>query len=151
MTEQPSGAGTTAVIVVGHAGYAQGAVEGAQMILGERKDLHAIGMQPDQEPDEVVDQVRAIAEPVFDGDGGTVLLLADLFGGSPANAVAAAFLRDPRVHLVTGVNLPMLLETLIRSGSAGASGDDLVQTAVQAGTQGVIDAGSRLRPSSPPD
>jgi len=71
-----------------------------------------------------------------------VLLLADLFGGSPTNAVAAAYLREEDVDLVSGCNLPMLMETLLKRSRRDV---DLMRTALEAGITGVVDVGARVR------
>ena len=65
-----------------------------------------------------------------------MLLLADLFGGSPANAVAAAFLRDDDVEMVTGLSLPMVLEVSNRRKKAGRDLVALKKYAVAAATAG---------------
>lgn len=126
------------VVLAGHAGFAAGALDAVEMILGPQDGVHAVGLTPDQDPGEVV---SAVAEAT-DGHPGRVLLLTDLLGGSPGNALAAAFLADERFELLAGVNLPMLLELLTKRGRDGV---DLVRAALDAGGAGVVDVGDRLR------
>jgi mannose/fructose-specific phosphotransferase system component IIA len=71
-----------------------------------------------------------------------VLVLIDLFGGTPGNA-AALGLRDRSYAVVSGVNLPMLLEVLL-SRSSGISVKELVDIALQAGQSSIIDVGARF-------
>jgi PTS system mannose-specific IIA component len=129
------------VVLVGHGGFPQGVLDGAELILGPQEGFHAVGLSPDQEPEAVVDEVRGLREG---SSGSPMLLLADLFGGSPANAVAAAFLRDADVELVTGLNLPMVLEVSNRRKKAGGDLGALKGYAVSAGTAGVVDVGEKL-------
>jgi PTS system mannose-specific IIA component len=129
------------VVLVGHGGFPQGVLDGAELILGPQEGFHAVGLSPDQEPEAVVDEVRGLREG---SSGSPMLLLADLFGGSPANAVAAAFLRDADVELVTGLNLPMVLEVGNRRKKAGGDLGALKGYAVAAGTAGVVDVGEKL-------
>jgi PTS system mannose-specific IIA component len=129
------------VVLVGHGGFPQGVLDGAELILGPQEGFHAVGLSPDQEPEAVVDEVRGLREG---SSGSPMLLLADLFGGSPANAVAAAFLRDADVELVTGLNLPMVLEVSNRRKKAGGDLGALKGYAVAAGTAGVVDVGEKL-------
>ena len=63
-------------------------------------------------------------------------------GGSPANAVGLLALRDPDVHLVAGLNLPMVLEVLT---SVVPTAAELAAVAERAGRDGVIDVAARLR------
>lgn len=130
------------VVLVGHGGLARGVLDAAEMILGTQRDVHALDLGPAQDPAEVAAAAREAARPALEREEGEVLVLADLFGGSPANALAAAFLDEPRAHLITGLNVPMLLAILTGTGA------DLADAAVRAGREGVIDAGARLRQRS---
>lgn len=127
------------VVLVGHGGFPQGVLDGAELILGPQEGIHAVGLSPDQDPSAVVEQVRALWTP-----GSAMLLLVDLFGGSPGNAVATAFLREDDVEMVTGLNLPMLLEVSNRRKKAGGDVAALKEYALSAGTGGVVDVGERL-------
>ena len=102
--------------------------------------MHAVGLSPDQDPDSVVVLVRGLRDA---GDV-PILLLVDLFGGSPGNAVATAFLREPGVEVVTGVNLPMVLEVATRRNKAGRDVSALKGYAVAAATAGIVDVGEKL-------
>lgn len=127
------------VVLVGHGGFPQGVLDGAELILGPQEGMHAVGLSPDQDPSAVVERVRELR------GGSPLLLLVDLFGGSPGNAVATAFLRDTDVEMVTGLNLPMVLEVSNRRRKAGGDVAALASYAVAAGTAGVVDVGAKLR------
>jgi mannose/fructose-specific phosphotransferase system component IIA len=130
------------VVLVGHGGFPQGVLDGAELILGPQEGMHAVGLTPDQDPSAVVDQVRELrgAGP----EPGPMLLLVDLFGGSPGNAVASAFLREDDVEMVTGLNLPMVLEVGNRRRKAGRDVAALKGHAMAAGSAGVVDVGEKL-------
>jgi mannose/fructose-specific phosphotransferase system component IIA len=132
---------TALVVLVGHGGFPQGVLDGAELILGPQEGMHAVGLSPDQDPSTVVDSVRRLRE---DAGGAPMLMLVDLFGGSPGNAVAAAFLREEGVEAVTGLNLPMVLEVSNRRRKAGRDVAALKRYAVSAGTAGVVDVGEKL-------
>jgi mannose/fructose-specific phosphotransferase system component IIA len=133
--------GPALVVLVGHGGFPQGVLDGAELILGPQEGFHAVGLSPDQEPDAVVEEVRRLREG---RSGVPMLLLVDLFGGSPGNAVAAAFLRDEDVEMVTGLSLPMVLEVSNRRKKAGPDVAALKGYAVSAGTAGIVDVGKKL-------
>lgn len=128
------------VVLVGHGGLPQGVLDGAEMILGPQEGIHAVGLSPEQAPDAVVEAVRRLRGE----GGGSLLLLVDLFGGSPGNAVGAAFLREPGVAMVTGLSLPMVLEVAGRRRKAGSDVAELAGYAVSAGTAGIVDVGEKL-------
>jgi mannose/fructose-specific phosphotransferase system component IIA len=143
VSETGAGTGTALalVVLVGHGGFPQGVLEGAELILGPQEGLHAVGLSPDQEPDAVVEEVRRLRQG---RSGAPMLLLVDLFGGSPGNAVATAFLRDHDVEMVTGLSLPMVLEVSNRRKKAGPDVAALKEYALSAGTAGIVDVGEKL-------
>lgn len=129
----------TVVVLVGHGGFPRGVLDGAELILGPQEAMYAVGLSPDQDPSAVVEEVGALRRA-----GTPMLLLVDLFGGSPGNAVAAAYLREDDVELVTGLNLPMVLEVSNRRRKAGRDVAALKAYAVSAGAAGIVDVGEKL-------
>jgi len=61
------------------------------------------------------------------GDGEGVLVLTDMFGGTPAN-LGLPFLAEQQVEVITGVNLPMLLKLATSRGSGLAAAAELATT-----------------------
>jgi len=132
---------TVPVILVGHGGYPDGVRDATEMILGEQPRVVAVSLPPNGSIEQLADEVRAAVDRLTDGDGGA-LVLADLLGGSPANAVGLLALRDPALHVVSGLNLPMVLEVLTNTADTAA---ELAGVAERAGRDGVIDVAARLR------
>jgi PTS system mannose-specific IIA component len=134
---------TIPVILVGHGGYPAGVRDAVEMILGEQSNVATVALPPDGGTEQVAEQVGAAVGLLrgTDEDRGA-LVLADLMGGSPANAVGLLALRDPALHLVAGLNLPMALEVLT-SGAGTAA--ELAAVAEGAGRGGIVDVGARLR------
>ena len=73
------------VIVVSHGSYARGLVDTAQMIAGEQEDLEAFGLEPEESVDTLREKIRESIEQTSEGE--EVLILTDLFYGSPFNTV----------------------------------------------------------------
>lgn len=103
------------VVVVTHGQLAAELVNSAEMIVGDLPHFTAvsIGWHDDVEhaKDEIaraVERVRASAGASADAAVTGVLLLTDMFGGTPAN-LAVTFVSET-VEVVTGVNLPMLIK-----------------------------------------
>jgi PTS system mannose-specific IIA component len=108
MTER-SGPG---VVVVTHGQLAAELLNAAEMIVGDLPAYVAVSIGWH---DDVTVAHAAIAAAIARVDSGTgVLILTDMFGGTPSN-LGLAFLEAGRIEVVTGVNLPMLI-TLARSG-----------------------------------
>jgi mannose PTS system EIIA component len=95
------------VVVVTHGQLATELVNAAETIAGDLPGFAAvsIGWHEDTE-----DARGEIAQAIARVDrGGGVLILTDMFGGTPAN-LAMSFLAEGRVEVLTGVNLAMLIK-----------------------------------------
>ena len=107
------------VVVVTHGQLATELVNAAEMIVGDLPQFTAVSIGWH---DEVNDARQDIAQAIdrVRGDGG-VLLLTDMFGGTPSN-LAITFLETDRVEVITGVNLPMLMKLASLSTSSDLLG-----------------------------
>lgn len=72
-------------------------------------NLAHLAVSKADDPDDVLERARRICESIDDGSG--VLLLTDIFGGTPSN-VANRLIQPGRIEAVAGVNLPMLVRAL---------------------------------------
>ena len=98
-----------AILLVSHGTYATAMLDTARMILGPQEQAEAVGLTADESPD----QLRAELVRAMESFQGTELLvLTDITSGTPFNTVVALSGQYPFRHL-TGVNLPLLIETLI--------------------------------------
>lgn len=132
---------TVPVIFVGHGGYAGGVRDAVEMILGEQSRLGTVELPPNGSTEQVTADVSAELDRLG-AAGGEALVLADLMGGSPANAVGALAMANPGLQVVSGLNLPMALEVLTSVADGAA---ELASVAASAGRDGVIDVAARLR------
>jgi mannose PTS system EIIA component len=129
------------VVFVGHGDYAAGVRDAAEMILGPQEHVAVVALQPDGSTEGVTADVEAVLDRLGT-TGHEALVLADLMGGSPANAVAALALQHDNLQLVSGLNLPMALEVLTSVEETAAA---LAEVALTAGQGGVLDVAARLR------
>ena len=109
------------VVVVSHGQLATELVNSAEMIVGDLPNFAAVSIGWHEDVDHAREAIGlAIARVrASSGEGGepmNVLVLADMFGGTPAN-LAVTFV-TPDVEVITGVNLPMLIK-LARPQKAG--------------------------------
>jgi mannose PTS system EIIA component len=95
------------VVVVTHGQLANELVNAAEMIAGELPRFEAVALGWHDDPNAAKDQIAAAIGRV--GGAGGVLILTDMFGGTPSN-LGITFLEDDAVEVVTGVNLPMLVK-----------------------------------------
>lgn len=121
------------IVVVAHGELASAMVSTAEMILGSQEYVHAIGLDPDHGLQDMVSELenwlQAMEERVD-----SVLVLTDLYGGTPSNAACLLFGKYA-LPIVSGCNLPMLLEVIVQRDSKSAP--ELVELAIRAGKEGV--------------
>jgi mannose/fructose-specific phosphotransferase system component IIA len=98
----------TGILLISHGGMAEGALSSASMLVPNLEQIDFLALWPEDNPDEF--QTKLAAKIAALDSGGGVFILADMLGGTPCNR-AMYFLGD-RVHLLTGLSLPML-STLI--------------------------------------
>jgi len=95
------------VVTVTHYRLGEEFLQALRLIVPDGPRFHAVSIDPKQTVDEMR---RAVAEALSAADEGEgVLVLTDMFGGTPSN-ISLSFLRDRRVEVVTGLNLPMLIK-----------------------------------------
>lgn len=94
------------VVAVSHCRVAEEMVRATQLITGSLQACKALSFQASQPVEEMVKQLRDAIKEVDRGRG--VLILTDLFGGTPANISLS--LLGPKVEVVSGMNLPMLIK-----------------------------------------
>ena len=98
--------GQVAGVVVTHGQFANELVAAAEMIIGHVPHVTAISIGWQDDVEAARDEVERAITRVSQGRG--VLLLTDMFGGTPTN-IAAMFIAE-EVEVVTGVNLPMVIK-----------------------------------------
>jgi len=95
------------VVVASHGKLGEELIRTAEGVIGALPSVEGVAVSA-AEPD----SRRLIAEAIAKVDEGEgVLLLTDLFGGSPTQ-LCLSFLADRKVEVVTGVNLPMVLKAI---------------------------------------
>jgi PTS system mannose-specific IIA component len=95
------------VVIVTHYGLGQEFLHALQQIVPGAPDFRVVSIDPAQSVDEMR---NAIAKELGAADGGKgVLVLTDMFGGTPSN-ISLSFMKEQLVEVVTGLNLPMLIK-----------------------------------------
>ncbi len=133
------------IVVAAHAPLASALCATAREILGDdacdQGHLRWVEVEPRADAADTFERVSQVIAAADEGHG--VLLLADLFGGSAAN-VALAYLGEHQVEVVTGVNLPMVLEALSHGGDERTPAE-LARRVAEAAQQSVVVAGALLQ------
>ena len=103
------------VVVVTHGQLAVELVNAAEMIVGDLPQFAAVSIGWHDDVNDAREDIAQAIQRVRSDDG--VLLLTDMFGGTPSN-LAITFLQTDAIEVITGVNLPMLIKLVgLRSAS----------------------------------
>jgi len=95
------------VVVMTHGNLGRELIRAAELIKGELKGVIPISVDATKGVDELKKEIVSAIKKADSGRG--VLILTDLFGGTPSN-ISLSFLKKDKVEVVTGVNLPMLMK-----------------------------------------
>ncbi|MGL4605532.1 MAG: PTS sugar transporter subunit IIA [Iodobacter sp.] len=128
------------IIIVTHVSLGEALVSCAQHIMArDLPNLRQLSVSKADDPDEVVRHASQLISDLDDGSG--VLLLTDIYGGTPSN-VAQRLVIAGKVEAIAGVNLPMLVRTLSYSHQPL---EVVVSKAITGGLEGVL----YMLPSTP--
>ncbi len=95
------------IVLVSHGQLATEILRAAEIIVGKIEGTVTVDLDPKMGMEDIHTAVEAAIRTVDTGDG--VLLLIDMFGGTPSN-IGLSFLATHQVEVLTGVNLPMLVK-----------------------------------------
>jgi PTS system mannose-specific IIA component len=95
------------VVVVTHGQLATELLNAAEMIVGDLPRFAAVSIGWHDDVNDAREEIAQAVERVRGQEG--VLLLTDMFGGTPSN-LGMTFLEIDRLEVITGVNLPMLIK-----------------------------------------
>ncbi|ELY3758217.1 PTS mannose transporter subunit IIAB [Cronobacter universalis] len=125
---------TIAIVIGTHGWAAEQLLKTAEMLLGEQENVGWIDFVPGENAETLIEKYNAQLEKLDTSKG--VLFLVDTWGGSPFNAASRIVVDKPNYEVVAGVNIPMLVETLMARDDDPAF-DELIAIAVETGREGV--------------
>ncbi|WP_372572708.1 PTS sugar transporter subunit IIA [Ruegeria jejuensis] len=115
------------IVIVAHGGLAREYLAATQHVVGTQPGLVAVAIEADHDREKKQDEICAAADSVDTGDG--VVVVTDLFGGSPSNLSLRACVPANR-RILYGANLPLLIK-LAKSRHLPIT--EAVRSAIEAG------------------
>ena len=109
------------IILASHGDFANGILQSATMIFGQQEEIATVTLQPSEGPEVLHDKMQ---KSIASFKSKEVLFLVDLWGGTPFNQ-ASTILKghEDKWAILTGLNLPMLIEALSMRGSSDNAHD----------------------------
>ncbi len=133
------------ILILTHGALGLQFLETARLIGIKSEDSTlALSVDPKASPESVRDQLAKTISKLNSGSG--VLILTDLFGGTPTN-LSLSFLEEGKIEVVTGLNLPMVIKSINSSHDHDLT--SLAKLACEAGKENIFRAGEILRARRP--
>jgi PTS system mannose-specific IIA component len=128
-------------VIVSHGQVANELVAAAEAVVGDLNHVTAVSIGWHDDVEMAKDEIERAIKQVSAGVG--VLILTDMFGGTPTN-IAAMFLKRDEIEIVTGVNLPMVIKLASNTRDIGLMA--LAQEVEAQGKEAICRAGVLLEP-----
>lgn len=128
-------------VIVSHGQVANELLAAAETVVGNLSHIAAVSIGWHDDVELAKNEISRAIKKVSSGNG--VLLLTDMFGGTPTN-ISAMFLKENEVEIVTGVNLPMVIK-LASQNNQTTLGEMAKDVEVQ-GKQSIYRTGALLEP-----
>ena len=128
-------------VIVSHGQVANELVAAAEAVVGDLSHITAVSIGWHDDVEMAKAEIERAIANVSQGKG--VLLLTDMFGGTPTN-IAAMFLKAGEVEIVTGVNLPMVIK--LAALTREMSLQELAKEVEDEGKEAICRAGVLLEP-----
>ncbi|HSI88062.1 MAG TPA: PTS sugar transporter subunit IIA [Pyrinomonadaceae bacterium] len=128
-------------VIVSHGQLATELLSAAETVVGELGHIAAVSIGWHDDVELAKDEIERSIKNVNDGVG--VLILTDMFGGTPTN-ISAMFLKEGEVEIVTGVNLPMVIKLAAYSKEADLA--EMAKIVEEQGRQSIYRTGALLEP-----
>lgn len=95
------------IVIVAHGGLAREYLSAVEHVVGKQPGMMAVAIEDDHDRAAKEAEIRAAVDSVDTGDG--VVVVTDMFGGSPSNLSLGACSKANR-QILYGANLPMLIK-----------------------------------------
>ena len=128
------------LLIISHCDLGKEFLNAAELILGRLEASDYVSITQTTESSEMLKEISRKITSLNSGHG--VLVLTDMFGGTPSN-LSLSFLKEEKVEVLTGVNLPMVIAVATDRDTLTLS--ELGQKAEQAGKRSITLAGKLLK------
>lgn len=130
------------LVIVAHGTLAQALLEATEHVVGRLPNVHAVSIYPNDDLHARQAEINSLVVTANTGDG--VVLITDMFGGTPSNLALGA-ISGPDVEVVYGANLPLLVKLAkVRERPLAQA----VRAALEAGHKYIDSAANILDPES---
>jgi len=128
------------LLIISHCDLGKEFLRAAELILGRLEATDSIAITQTTESEEILREISKKIAALDQGQG--VLVLTDMFGGTPSN-LSLSFLNNEMIEVLTGVNLPMIIS--VAKDRDNLTLNQLGEQAQEAGRRSITLAGKLLK------
>lgn len=122
------------ILLLSHGKLAEEFLNTTKLIMGEQQGVHALGLEASESIEDFMNRIITEYSKLNNRDG--ILVLTDLYGGTPTNAAIYGLLNKyDDLEILTGLNLPILLDAIIRRNQPM---NELIENLKKAGLDGIV-------------
>jgi mannose/fructose-specific phosphotransferase system component IIA len=126
------------IIIMTHGYFGAELKKSAELVLGPLNEVHCLSLTEGTDPMDFAEELNILLEKAPDN----TIILTDLYGGTPSN-VSAIYATRKNYTVVSGVNLPILIEAEMSRTPEGLEDSEgfetLAERLISAGTGGISD------------
>ncbi|HBN05151.1 PTS sugar transporter subunit IIA [Acidilutibacter cellobiosedens] len=130
------------IILISHGYFAREALKSAEMIVGRQEKIKAISVVPGMDLNETVNKLKQAVNEVKENAG--AIIMTDIIGGTPSNASSILTASLNNILVISGFNMPMLLEILTSRNKNIA---EISENICNVGKQGIVDITNKIKSS----
>jgi len=117
------------IVIVTHGKLAEDFISVTEHVVGKQEQMAAVGIEADDNSGDARERILNAIKKVDNGGG--VVILTDMFGGTPSN-LAISVMDAKNIEVIAGVNLPMIIKlTSVRAKSTMQEAVDQAQEAAR--------------------
>lgn len=128
-------------VIVSHGQVANELLAAAETVVGNLSHIAAVSIGWHDDVEVAKNEIARAVKKISDGVG--VLLLTDMFGGTPTN-ISAMFWQENEIEIVTGVNLPMVIKLAAQNKQMTLG--EMAREVEEQGKQSIYRTGALLEP-----
>ncbi len=122
------------ILLLSHGKLAEEFLNTIKLIMGNQQGIHALGLDESESIENFKNRIIDEYLKLYSSDG--IIVLTDLYGGTPTNAAIFGLLsKYENLEILTGLNLPILLEAVVRRDQPV---NELINSLKKAGAEGII-------------
>lgn len=126
----------TGLILATHGDFSKAILNAAEMLMGEQEQVCTICFHAGDTLDTLFEAYRSALQQLADCED--ILILTDLMGGSPCNAGSVLRATEPKIRIIAGLNMPLLVQ-FFESRMSGVAMNIWFDTLLEVGRCGVTE------------